>query len=139
MQDLLISADLTIPRREIELTAVRSQGPGGQHVNKTACGIHLRFDIHNSTLPVPLKTRLLRSSDRRISKEGLIVIKSQSSRSQEQNRTNALLLLREIIRAALKTAKPRKQTRPGKSATEKRIAEKKQRGKVKELRQSITD
>jgi len=139
VNDLQISDGISIPVKQLELTAIRSQGAGGQNVNKVSTGIHLRFDIPNSSLPDELKQRLLQSSDHRISKEGVIIIKSQQTRSQEQNRLNALQMLQAFIQSTLATKKPRKKTRPGKGAIEKRIGQKKIRGKVKELRQKITD
>lgn len=139
MEALQISANIIIPKQEIELTAIRSQGSGGQNVNKVSSGIHLRFDIQNSSLPEYLKQRLKQSSDQRISKEGVIIIKSQQTRSQDQNRTHALQMLQSLIQAAMVSQRPRKKTRPSRRSQEKRIEGKKLHSRVKELRKKITD
>ena len=138
MHDLQITDYITIPRQEIDLTAIRSQGPGGQNVNKVATGIHLRFDIRASSLPEYLKTRLLQSQQH-TSKDGIVIIKAQQTRSQEQNRGHALQSLQTLVKAAIATPKPRKKTRPSKNSIKKRIEKKKLRGKIKELRQKIID
>jgi len=139
MHDLHITDNITIPRHEIELVAIRSQGSGGQNVNKVSTGIHLRFDINSSSLPQELKARLLKLQDNRVNKDGVIIIKSQQTRSQEQNRLQALQNLKVLIIGAMETHKPRKKTRPSKNSIKKRIEKKKLHGKIKELRRKITD
>lgn len=137
MEDLRVTEEISIPKEELEIRAVHSQGAGGQHVNKVASGIHLRFDIQRSSLPEEIKHRLMQLSDRRISKEGILIIKSQQSRSQEKNRINALQILAILIQKASVKQKQRKQTRPTRSAIEKRIDKKKLLGQTKELRKKI--
>ncbi|MBN1958424.1 MAG: aminoacyl-tRNA hydrolase [Desulfuromonadales bacterium] len=132
-----VTEEISIPKEELEIRAVHSQGAGGQHVNKVASGIHLRFDIQRSSLPEEIKHRLMQRSDKRISKEGVLIIKSQQSRSQEKNRINALQILAILIQKASVNQKQRKQTRPTRSAIEKRIDKKKLLGQTKELRKKI--
>ncbi len=139
MNNLSISPQISLPLQEIELTAIRSQGAGGQNVNKVATGIHLRFDIRNSSLPEELQLRLLRLNDQRINKEGVVIIKSQQTRSQEQNRLNALEMLRQLIQKTLVPPKPRKKTKPTRGSKERRLDEKKQRGQTKRFRGKVTD
>lgn len=132
---LRINASLTIPLAEIELTAMRAQGAGGQNVNKVSSAIHLRFDIPNSSLTDFCKMRLMALGDNRITNEGVLVIKAQRYRTQEQNREDALQRLQEIIVGAIKIEKTRRATKPTFSSKQKRMDSKTQRGAIKAARQ----
>ncbi len=137
MSYLHITQHLTIPLAEIEMDAVRSQGAGGQNVNKVASAIQLRYDIAASSLPEEIKERLLAVSDQRITQDGVVVIKAQSSRSQEQNRAEALGRLQQLVRTVTVVPKRRRPTKPSRSAKRKRLEKKKQRGAIKKLRRSV--
>ncbi len=134
---LQISRNVAIPDEEIDLSAIRAQGAGGQNVNKVSSAIHLRFDIHASSLPDDYKQRLLGLRDRRISKEGVIIIKAQQYRTQEKNRQAALERLQELIKTVAVVQKARKPTRPTKNSQKRRMDSKTQRGRTKLLRGKV--
>ena len=140
MDELKISENLSIPMSEIDTKAVRAQGAGGQNVNKVATAIHLRFDVANSTsLPDRVRSKLLASGDQRITSEGVLIIKSQESRSQDRNRQAALQRLTDLLRGAMQTQKPRVPTKPGKRAKAKRLDAKSRRGDLKKSRKKVLD
>lgn len=136
---LHVSRHIQIPDEEIEFNAIRAGGPGGQNVNKVSSAIHLRFDIGNSSLPDYCKQRLLRMHDRRISSDGVIIIKAQQHRTQEKNRIDALNRLLEMIQQANTPIKKRIPTRPGKAARKRRTDDKVHRGRLKQSRGKVRE
>ena len=137
--DLRVTARVTIPEREIEISAVRAGGPGGQHVNKVSSAAHLRFDIRASSLPEAWKSRLLALPDQRITSDGIVIIKAQDHRSLEMNREAALERLRSLVEGISRPPRPRIPTRPTAAAKKRRVEEKARKGRIKALRGRIRD
>ena len=128
-----------VDEREVEFSAIRAQGAGGQNVNKVSSAIHLRFDIHASSLPDALKERLLSLNDSRITQEGVLVLKAQQHRTQEMNRSDALNRLQEVIDSVATPPKPRRATKPSYGAKQRRLEGKSQRSEIKSSRGRVND
>ena len=136
---LQITPSVAIADDEVQFSAIRAQGAGGQNVNKVSSAIHLRFDVRASSLPEEWKARILATSDQRITRDGVIVIKAQETRSQDKTTADALARLQELIRAAIVVPKKRRPTKPTRSSQKKRVEGKVLRGRIKALRRSAAD
>jgi ribosome-associated protein len=128
-----------VDEREVEVSAVRAQGAGGQNVNKVSSAVHLRYDVRSSSLPQDVKARLLARRDRRITEEGVVVIKAQGSRSQEQNRIDALRRLQELVDRAARPPRVRKPTKPTRASQQRRLRDKSQHADVKAARTKVRE
>jgi len=136
---LSIATGLQLPLEEVELVPTLSRGSGGQNVNKVATAIQLRFDVQRSSLPEGLKQRLLSCHDRRLTRDGIVIIRADRFRTSERNRADALKRLRELIAHFVRPPRPRKATRPTRAAQDRRLSGKSRRGQVKSLRRRVED
>jgi len=136
---LIINNKISIPLSEIEISAIRAEGPGGQHVNKTSSAVHLRFNIKKSSLPEWVKVKLLKMKDNRITPSGDVIIKSQETRSLVRNKEAAFKRLKDLILKSIIIVKKRKPTRPSRNSVTKRLDKKKNRGKLKKSRRKNYD
>lgn len=128
-----------VDEREVDFSAIRAQGAGGQNVNKVSSAVHLRFDIAASSLPGEVKGRLLALSDSRITQEGVFVLKAQQHRTQEMNRSDALMRLQEVVDSVSSPPKPRRATKPTYGSKQRRLAGKSQRSEIKNLRGKVNE
>jgi len=137
---IAITRSLSLDENEVQFFFVRASGPGGQNVNKVATAVQLRFDVGNSpSLPGDVRTRLIRMAGRRITRDGILIIEARQHRTQERNREDAVARLVALIQRAVERPKPRKKTKPPRAARERRIESKKQRGRVKQARRTVSD